>query len=820
MTKLIRLRSLLLITLTLLACTFGSKRAEALCDLPTGLTTTNITTTTAKLNWASTVADSFLVRYQVTGTVNYFYKRVSSGSATSTTISGLYPFTHYSWLVHTYCDSGQDGGYQPSPAQFTTLPGTVACVIPNGTTTTAIGPNSALLSWSTSITADSFLIRYAPRNTTNYTWIKVPGNVHSYLLINLPPNIGYDWRVRCICASNPVQSYSILNTFFTLSSTCGSADPYYFNVTNIGYSSATLGWKPVPGAISYNVRYAIRYSNNWTQISATGNTKGLNGLQANTWYEFQVQVVCASGAGPWSTSGIFQTTTAFLSLTRGPYLNLSTTSSIYLRWRTGIPSDSRVKYGISPANLNMTTDDATLTTEHIVQLTGLTANTKYYYSIGSTSVTLQGDTGNYFKTNPVVGSTAPIRIWTIGDFGVSTSAQYQVRDAYANYPGSANTNLWLWVGDNAYSDGTDLEYQNHVFSKYPYQMKKWTIWPATGNHDLHTAIASSQSGPYFDNFTLPKSGEAGGLPSSTEAYYSFNYGNIHFVCLESTDAPFRAASGAQATWLANDLAANTQRWTIVYFHHPPYSKGSHDSDVSIEMVEMRTQIIPILENFKVDLVLAGHSHAYERSMMIKGHYQNENTFVPGSHAVNAGSGTFPSPYLKTSPNFSGTVYVVCGTSGQKGSTSTGWPHNAMFASSVNYYGSLVIDVVGDRLDCKFLTNAGSIYDQFTIQKYGVALRKAVESNDPAFPAGDRLTVFPNPMVHESTIRYIVDENQTVRMEVTDLTGRVLYTLADGHHDKGEYEIKLIKSEAILPGGIYFIRMTVGEQSYLKKIVIN
>jgi hypothetical protein len=352
-------------------------------------------------------------------------------------------------------------------------------------------------------------------------------------------------------------------------------------------------------------------------------------------------------------------------------------------------------------------------------------------------------------------------------------------------------------------------------------MKKWVIWPATGNHDLHSANAAAQTGPYFDNFTLPKNGQAGGLPSNTEAYYSFNYANIHFICLESTDAAFRATNGAMATWLVNDLNANTQRWTIVYFHHPPYSKGSHNSDVDVELIQMRTNIIPILESKKVDLVLSGHSHSYERSMMLKGHFGLESTFNAATMAVNSGSGIFPSPYVKTSPTYNGTVYVVCGVSGQIGSPTLGWPHNAMFTSSLANYGSLVIDVVADRLDCKFLTHTGSIFDQFTIQKTGTPFQKMVdESIDPAVPAGDRLRVFPNPVVMESTIRYILDHDQTVRMEITDMTGRVVYTLMNGEQERGTYEIKLSKSEAILPGGIYFLRMIAGEETYLQRFVVN
>jgi hypothetical protein len=591
-------------------------------------------------------------------------------------------------------------------------------------------------------------------------------------------------------------------------------------MTNVGYNAAIAGWKAVPGAVSYRIRYAIRYSNNWITLASTGTTKGLTGLHSSTWYEYQVQAICSNGSGPWSSSGIFQTTPSILTLTRGPYLNTSTPTSIYIRWRTGIPSDSRVRYGTSPTNLIYAVNSSTSTTEHIVQLTGLSPNTRYYYSIGSSTVTLQGDTGNTFKTNPVVGSTGPVRIWTIGDFGVSSWAQNQVRDAYNNYPGSDNTNVWLWVGDNAYVDGTDVEYSNHVFSKYPHQFKKWVVWPASGNHDLHSANPITQTGPYYDIFTLPKAGEAGGVPSNTEAYYSFNYGNIHFVCLESYYSVNRATNGAMATWLLNDLNANTQRWTIVYFHHPPYSKGSHNSDVDIESIEMRSNIIPILESKKVDLVLSGHSHSYERSKMINGHYGLESTFVDSTMAVNSGSGTYPTSYQKTSPSFTGTVYVVCGVSGQAGGTTPGWPHDAMYSYSIANYGSLVIDVAGDRLDCKFLNSYSSIYDQFTIQKFGTPFHNNDEKGQQRLASGDKLVIFPNPITEESVIRYIVENNEPVKMEITDMTGRVLYVLVNSDQEKGDYEIQLTKSVAVLPHGVYFIRLMAGEKSYLRKIVVS
>src|SRR5215213_10148118 len=103
---------------------------------------------------------------------------------------------------------------------------------------------------------------------------------------------------------------------------------------------------------------------------------------------------------------LFLSTSAFTQtvLTRGPYLNLATQSGIIIRWRTDIATDSKVSYGTTAGNLPQSVTDNTPTTDHIVQLSGLATDTKYFYSVGSTSTTLQGDANNYFKTAPALGS--------------------------------------------------------------------------------------------------------------------------------------------------------------------------------------------------------------------------------------------------------------------------------------------------------------------------------------------------------------------------------------------------------------------------------
>ena len=83
------------------------------------------------------------------------------------------------------------------------------------------------------------------------------------------------------------------------------------------------------------------------------------------------------------------------------------------------------------------------------------------------------------------------------------------------------------------------------------------------------------------------------------------------------------------TWLNNDLMANTKKWTVCYFHHPPYSLGTHNSDTEFGMINMRQYYLPLLESYHGDLVLSGHSHVYERSYLLNGHYGLENTLTAG-----------------------------------------------------------------------------------------------------------------------------------------------------------------------------------------------
>ena len=405
------------------------------------------------------------------------------------------------------------------------------------------------------------------------------------------------------------------------------------------------------------------------------------------------------------------------ALTRGPYLQNGTPTSLVIRWRTDTATDTVVRFGPAPNQLTQSIHNASLATEHEITVGGLIPNSLYYYSVGSTGATLAGnDAEHYFITFPVIGTPTRARVWVLGDAGTQNAHQAAVRDAYLNFtsqPSPKHTDLWLMLGDNAYQSGTDDEYQAAVFEMYPTVLRKSVLFSTLGNHDTGQSTAYTDSYPYFNLFTLPSDGEGGGVPSGTEHFYSFDFGNIHFVCLDSMTAN-RATNGAMANWLRADLANTLSTWIVAFWHHPPYTRGSHNSDFESELIEMRENFNPILEAGGVDLVLAGHSHSYERSFLIDQHYGLSGTFS-AANQVDGGSGAGGAAYLKPAGTAAhrGAVYSVAGSSGQISGGLLN--HPAMFMS-LNVLGSVVLDFATNRLDFRFVDDSGDVRDSFTIVK--------------------------------------------------------------------------------------------------------
>ncbi len=579
-----------------------------------------------------------------------------------------------------------------------------------------------------------------------------------------------------------------------------------------------------------------------------------------------------------------------VALVRGPYLQVGTSTGIIIRWKTSIPTDSRVKIGFLPDYFIYDFDLKTETTDHEVILDKLIPNTKYYYAIGSSQQVFQSGESNYFITYPNSVAEQKFTFWITGDCGNNSNNQRQVRDQYLKYAGNTPTDGWLLLGDNAYNSGLEAEYDLNFFKQYQETVMKHTVlWPAPGNHDYgnNAALQSSKQVPYYNLFTLPTKGEAGGVASGTESYYSYNIGNIHFIALdsygkESMNYRLYDTLSPQVTWLKKDLESNHQTWTIAYWHHPPYTMGSHDSDGEGELSEIRKNLLRILERYTVDLVLCGHSHSYERSRLMKGHYDFSSTFDENQFLKNKSTGFYngtPSscPYFKqSSKKGEGIVYVVSGSAGQVGGSTSGFPHPAMLYSNRTEGGSLVLEIEKNRLDLKWLSANGNISDSFTMMKdvgvskvvtlpygdeveltaswigdykwtrngettssilvspltdtlyvvedklnclrdsFNITVNRTTGIEDSSLENSD-IRIFPNPS--DGVFSIELPHPQFYKIELLDVLGNIVVTKVL-HVDDFNQRIRLDVADFQIRSGLYLLLANDGQTQFVKKVIIN
>jgi len=114
-----------------------------------------------------------------------------------------------------------------------------------------------------------------------------------------------------------------------------------------------------------------------------------------------------------------------------------------------------------------------------------------------------------------------------------------------------------------------------------------------------------------------------------ESYYSFDYGDAHFIVLDS-----EKFNEEQVRFVEEDLSKTDARWLFAVTHCPPYSSSHHPSDLNV-----RTKILPLLARHNVDLVIAGHNHNFMLSKPIRHLYEEKQT-RPYIQMVTGGGGAY------------------------------------------------------------------------------------------------------------------------------------------------------------------------------------
>ncbi|MBM7119129.1 metallophosphoesterase [Archangium primigenium] len=399
----------------------------------------------------------------------------------------------------------------------------------------------------------------------------------------------------------------------------------------------------------------------------------VNGNTANDWGSITEARACGAGGSSTPTPTPPSSADSGPALPRQPYLQSVTTTSAIVAFRTSASCSPLVRYG-EGADVSRTATATATGWQHAIKLTGLSPGRTYSYVVQACGSTT-GVRSFQSATGP---DTRKVRFTAMGDFGTGGSLQSKVLALLGQ--SSRAGEFLLTLGDNAYSSGTEAEFQSNMFKPMAALLRSTPLFTTPGNHEYITKNAQ----PYLDNFYLPSNNPAG-----SERYYSFDWGPVHFVSLDSNCSSFPTAEctkALQQAWVKQDLAATRQPWKIVFFHHPVWSSGEHGSSTST-----RNAFASLFEQYGVDLVLTGHDHNYERSKPMKG-------------SEVAASGTRGIPYLVVGSG--GATLRPFGTS---------QPSWSAFRDNTNV-GYLDVAVDGGTLTAKFISSSNVVRDSLTLTK--------------------------------------------------------------------------------------------------------
>ncbi|HEU4725541.1 MAG TPA: metallophosphoesterase [Candidatus Eisenbacteria bacterium] len=361
------------------------------------------------------------------------------------------------------------------------------------------------------------------------------------------------------------------------------------------------------------------------------------------------------------------------TLTRYPWINKLTPTSVLITWQTDTPSTGTVEYS-EDLSYSLTATDPASTVDHAVLITGLTEETLYFYRVvsGTEQMTIGEDF--FFTPSP----TMPFMFVAFGDIGRATTEQVALAAEIENLA----PDLGILTGDIIYEAGEAVNFTPQYFDIYKPTIARVPFYTSLGNHDRLTADGQ----PYLDAFYLPTNSATG-----TERYYSFDHGNAHFVCLQIT-VEDTTPDAQMLTWLDQDLAASGKMWKFVFFHVPAYSNsGTHGGDATIAAA-----LEPIFLARGVDVVFQGHNHYYTRTYpLVNG--------VPVNVASNP---------VYTNP--SGPVWIVTGGGG-RGLYPID-PLSSIEAYSASVHHVVAVTIVDNQLGLAALKADDTVFDAMTITK--------------------------------------------------------------------------------------------------------
>jgi predicted phosphodiesterase len=412
-------------------------------------------------------------------------------------------------------------------------------------------------------------------------------------------------------------------------------------------------------------------------------------------------------------------------------------NSVYVVVETDRADTAVVQYGTTIAGGMFAKSGTIIETPaatyiHKIFLNGLSSGTKYYYKV------IQGiTTSAIYDFKSAITPGTPFKFEWMADCRTGVDVHDQISVLMGLY-----NPLFILNGGDVCEFPTYDSWKNEFFRQDELNnLSRIPFFYCPGNHEGWNAVSQT--------FTIsPVS------PSGVEDYYSFDYGDYHFLSINNY-VDYSAGS-QQYNFIQNDLSTTNKRWKIVYCHQPPYCAGGHGND---------SLMISISENLfvtnNVDLVFSGHSHFYQHNKVGNIHY------------------------------------MVIGCSGAP----LYQPDTASYVvkSAMDYcFG--VIDASTNSCKINVYNNYDVLLDTLTINK------------SPAVINGQGIILkdfelqqnIPNPFNPVTKIKFGLNKTNTVLIRIFDVSGKEITTLLNSTLTPGQFEISWDGSN--FPSGVYFCRM--------------
>ena len=264
-----------------------------------------------------------------------------------------------------------------------------------------------------------------------------------------------------------------------------------------------------------------------------------------------------------------------------------------LRWKTTMEGDEYISSGI---------------------IDGLKFDTTYSVKFGDYTMDAWSDVYTFTTRKEVVGDFGFIYVTDTQEHvhygGEYSAAKNTLTDAITRFPEAE----FIAHGGDVVQNGTFPCAWEDMLLNFDDTHFTYPVMPTTGNHERYVYGVSAEPNNINAMYKIDYPGNANGEDLTSGVYYSFDYGNMHFISLSSNDIyrDGRDIDEIQLAWIKADVAAARQnpntKWVILMTHHAIFPNLPYTADQYYT-----PQLMKLIDQLDIDLLLFGHGHALTSS---------------------------------------------------------------------------------------------------------------------------------------------------------------------------------------------------------------